>query len=328
MKTLILFTLFLSSLSADISWFNTQSLEKKSDNYYIGYASDKNLNRAKLLAKKDIAQQISLSIKSVDSSRYERNIDGKNVNEFSSKVQQSALVHLELTQILKIEEENNIFYVALGYENITFEQRLAQMLRKKKCVNSSQHPYLKQTSIFKKINALTTCTFNIEMAKKNTSWGLSYEDIFLRIPKSKINEFYITTSSAQFSVTPSSYRLRNGESFNFNIESSKDGYLTLFDVYANGIVTVIEDNLKVYKGIKTTYPHPKSKLELQAGVLENESETFDLYLAVLSKKPLNLSIFTESSEEVEKEQFHYNIDKLLELTTHYPFVSNLLRIKP
>jgi len=328
MKIVLLLSFILSFLHADISWFNIQNLPKKSSNHYIGYGSAKNLNQAKLLAKKDIAQQISLTVKSVDSSHYGRNQAGVSANEFSSKVEQVANVNLELTETIKIEQEGEFYYVALGYENVTFEQRLSKLLDAKECVASNQHPYLKQTPIFKQINKMTACTFDIQMDRKNASWGLTYDDIFLRIPRSKINEFYITTANTTFSVVPSAYNLHNGDIFSFKIHSDKDGYITLFDVYANGIVTVIESNLKVFKGIVTNYPHEKSTLELRAGVLENETETFDLYIAVLSEKPLNLSQFTESSSEIETERFHYNIDRLLSLANEHPFSSNLLRIKP
>ena len=328
MKTIILLSLLFSLIHADIEWFNMQNLQKKSANHFIGYGSAKNLNQAKLLAKKDIAQQISLTIKSIDTSRYGRNKEGVSANEFNSSVEQIANVHLELTQTIKVEHEDTFYYVALEYENITFVQRFTKMLHTKKCVPSTQHPYLKQTPIFKQINAMSSCSFDIQMARKNASWGLRYDDIFLRIPRSKINAFYITTKNPIFSVTPSSNKLHNGDVFNFSIETKRDGYLTLFDVYANGIVTVIESNLKVYKNIQTTYPHKKSSLELRAGVLENEEETFDLYVAILADKPLNLSQFTESSDEVETERFHYNIDKLLQLANEHTFSSSLLRIKP
>ena len=327
MKKLLVLWIIFTSLYAEVKWFDAQELLPKSSHHYVGYGVSKQLTEAKLLAKKDIAQQISLHVKSVDTSNYARTKEG-STSEFSTSVEQTANIDLELTKTLKLQKEEGLYYVALEYENLTFEQRLAKMLKVKPCVNSSQHPYLKQTLIFEEINELTSCTFNLKLSRKNHSWGLTYKDIFLRIPNSKIKEFYITTNSPEFSVKPSSKRLKNGEVFDFSIKSNASGYITIFDIYANGVVTVIENNMKVYKGKLIHYPEANSEIEFAASVLENEDETYDLYVAIFTKTPLNTDQFIAASEEIETEKFHYNLDRILQLMNKHTFNSTLLRIRP
>ena len=328
MKTAITLLLLTFSLYATSpQWFNQQSLHCASTNCYIGYAQSSTLREAKLLAKKDIANQLASQITSVDTSHASR--EGEHYsNSFDSTVKQTANVSLDHVIIEKAQKIDTIFYVAVSYENITFEQRLVKRLKEKPCINASQHPYLKQTPLFQQLSSHTHCDYDLNVVRKNSDWGLAYEDIFLRIPHSKIHEFYITTHNNSLSLTPSLSELKEGQLFNFNITSQKEGFVTILDIYANGIVTVIEPNIVVKKETSLIYPDEKSTIELRASTLDQKSETYDLYVAVFTKTPLNVDQFTPASGEIETETFHYNFDKVLYLMQQHTFSSTLLRIKP
>jgi len=317
-------TFLVSVVVAEPKWFTEENISSPSESYYIGYGWGKNSSEAKTMARIDIAQQIEVKVTAEDSFDY----SSKGSSSFISTSKQRSDVELTSLDRLKVEYSLDLVYIALGYENLTFEQRIAKMLKKKPCLEEEQHKYLKHTTMFKRINALTHCLYDIRLGRKGNSWGLYYDDLFLRIPNKKNNDIYITTKSEIFFIEPSSYLLKDKEQFSFDIKSKASGYISIFDVYSNGIVTLIKSNIKLTENVSLKYPSEKSDTILYAALLENEKETFDLYVGVFSKDKLNLDQFALTTDTIENAQLSKNLDELMLLINDYEISTSLLRTRP
>ena len=109
-------------------------------------------------------------------------------------------------------------------------------------------------------------------------------------------------------------RLRAGDFFAFKVEATEEGFATLFNIYQDGRVSVLEDNIEISSSIEIPGPEAQERGEMfGAYLIEKGKPTRDLYMAVLSKRPLLTSNFQkilEANPPVRGEE-SYQIHRLL-----------------
>lgn len=111
-------------------------------------------------------------------------------------------------------------------------------------------------------------------------------------------------------------RLRVGDYFVFEVATRSKGYVTLFNIYEDGRISILDENLPAEKDASIKIPTDEEQAKgaaFMAFPIEHNHPTQDLYLAVLSTSPLPTSGFQrllEESPPVEGES-SYQIHRLL-----------------
>ncbi|MEA2091919.1 MAG: LPP20 family lipoprotein, partial [Campylobacterota bacterium] len=143
----IFFILLVPILSfATPSWLFNIEHDK---NDIIGYGMDTSLLKAKQSAMADITHSISVSVESnVDIST--RDSDGKVSSDSSVDSHTRSQAVLSGVEFIKVEQENDLWYVAARYDNSPIEIKLSKLLLDVLpdiLLNESQNRYLKNTPL-------------------------------------------------------------------------------------------------------------------------------------------------------------------------------------
>lgn len=325
LKPIFFITLFYSVLTATPpEWFH-----KLHHNEFeiIGYGSSKNLEEARTMAKKEIANSIQTLIKTetISQTKEKNNKVNENIEtyiEVKTNVILSDLINLEEEQI------NKIWFVAFKYCNLPLEKKFASIISKQ-ISNEKQNKYLKKTPLFKSLNKELKYQLDIKLKRKDNLWYLSYNEIMLPLSPNDFEKFFISSQSDIVQINPSPSRLLyEGDVFHFNILASENGYISIINVYENGVCFVISSNQKIKSNKIITIPDEFSDKELVAGLFNENQNTFDLYIALFSKEKINLSRFQKANDTIKTGEYYFKFDEILEIMNDYEFSTVLIRTEP
>jgi hypothetical protein len=208
------------------------------------------------------------------------------------------------------------YFVAVSY----------QTLPKLKCGNS-QNSFLAHSVLIKEANKLTICIYDYELKYYNNAWYLTYKTIAEKLTPRAFGTFFINIKNANISISSPKHDLKEGEGFYININSHKDGYVSILDIYENGRVGVLLNNRKIKAKSHFTYPDLTSGKEFVASLLTPSTSTKDLYIAIYSKNRLNLSMFeTQSANTVTDKEYRFN--EVVKLLSTYDYATLVLRMRP
>ena len=317
-------TLFFTQLLADApSWYG--SLPNANPYVIIGYGEGKSFEEAKINAKNDIAKTIASQINS--SFEIQTSLKNGDVNhkaqENISETTQLSLFDVKIIEKAVIAGD---FFVALSYENLPLSSKLVQVGGKALC--GEPHPYLLQTPIFKNISRELNCSVGAQVTRDNNQWYLGHNQYRSIIKRSDLHELMIETSKKGLHVRASRSEVKENESYSLQIDGIQNhGYLSLFDLYDDGRVVVVEKNIDLSKLHKNAVIYPddfKKDLELSGGVLEAGKDTLDLYVVLISDEPLKLSSFLLMGQNIEKSEIAFAFDKLLSLMQENSFATTVV----
>jgi len=318
----------ISTLSAGQipTWFYSLKPNKELSQV-IGYGQAKNLEEAKIKAREDIAKQIKTIIASTSTQTTSLS-NNSLYNIYNKKINEKTVEMLQDIKLLKkhINEDKEVF-VALGYENIPFLSRLIKKLDLSKC-SEKQNSYLKNTILLTSINSMTSCSPNIQLQRKDKLWYLIHKNSIQELPIEFFEELYTSVENRNINLKSSKKVLKDGDEFYFKITPKEDGYISLLTVYEDGTVTVLLPNVKVEENKITQLPNESYGAVLEAGLINKNQPTHDLYVAIYSKKRLNLSRFEQASSDLSNDEDSKKFDELINKLDAYEFSTLLLRTKP
>lgn len=325
LKPIFFITLFYSVLTATPpEWFH-----KLHHNEFeiIGYGSSKNLEEARNIAKKEIANSIQTLIKTetISQTKEKNNKVNENIEtyiEVKTNVVLSDLINLKEEQI------NKIWFVAFKYFNLPLEKKFASKISEQ-ISNEKQNKYLRKTPLFKSLNNELKYQLDIKLKRKDNLWYLSYNKIMLPLSPNDFEKFFISSQSDIVQINSSPSRLLyEGDVFHFNILASENGYISIINVYENGVCFVISSNQKIKSNKIITIPDEFSDKELVAGLFNENQNTFDLYIALFSKEKINLSRFQKANDTIKTGEYYFKFDEILEMMNYYEFSTVLIRTEP
>jgi len=321
------FTLLLVlvlNLHAAPSWYH--NLEKKSGNFYIGYGQGSSEQSAKKEALNDISSQISVIIDSSLSSDMGVN-DGKSYKNVQDKSSLRSYAQIQGYTVKKLEIDKGQYYIALSYENIPsidkFNRKLSKVKTHMPVVLNS---YLSKTPISKELNK----KLDFSLKRKDGLWYIKYKNIYQALDSHDFSNFFTSTTNKKLSITTSKANsiMHNGDTFFFKLLSKQDGYVTIFTVYEDGTVAKLMSNIVVRKNKLEHIPDEEFESVLQAGLIEEGKETFDLYVVVFSQTKKYYDRFASADEELIEDERYKNFDALISLIDTMDYVTLKLVTKP
>ncbi len=285
---------------------------------YYGEGSGNSYAEAKRKALEDVASQISVVIdskieetQSAENNKYKKNFKVHSI--------QKTKVNLEDYEIVEKIKKDNQFFVKIKYDNIPSLDKFA-----------SKTPYTKE-QIKNGIKKDFAKSLGLELVRKNRKWYIKYKNILQKLDKKDFYFFFKTTNRKDLKISLYNKRrniLHNGDEFSFLIKSAKSGYITIFDVYEDGTVSILAKNLKIDKKRKLIFPDEDSDSVLEASLLQNQKETFDMYVVLFTKKKRNFDEFISAYDDVVDEELYKNFDELINLIYNKTYATIKVIIRP
>ncbi len=324
MKILLFLIFTIAIIYAEVpTWYASGSLTTNKPSEVIGTAEAKTCSEAKAIALDDIASQLKSEVSSTLSS----NVKSNNTRDVSYSVKASSHAILYGVETLRKEENDGRCFLALQYDNISVVQRLARRYKNKKCEAKILDPYLNKTRLSDRIEKRVGCRLGFDIVREDGVWQLVYDDFRIPISKDEFEDLFVSVKSKYINFESSKNTLYDGDEFNFTLSAKSDGYITLLSVYENGIVTLFMPSMKIKKGKTIHFPSEDSDQMLEAGLVTKGVDTYDLYVAIFSKEPINTSRFEYASSELEESESAYKFDELKELINKHNFSSIYIRTK-
>jgi len=319
MRNLFLILFFPVLIFGAPSWFFHLEHNKKHE--IIGYGMDADLDKAKQSAILDITNSISVSVSSsVDISSSD--IGGKAKQDSSMNLQTQSRAVLSGVEFVKIEQEDDVWYVGAKYDNSPFEVKLKSMLPKD-LKNEKQNKYLKHTWGVRTLNLDIGKKLDYEIVRKDNLWQLKYKDIILALTQDDLYKFFSNQKSKEITIEANQRIYRENDEMYFKIKHKNPGYVSILYVEHNGKVGVLLAN----KNSDKSFRYPKKKSEDIFKVTNPYKKPIkELYVAIYSKKPVELYEFENVSENLLDES-NYNFHKLIQKLDNLDFSTFVIKIK-
>lgn len=239
-------------------------------------------------------------------------------------------ISLTDAEIVKQQQVGKTWYVLMKYENLTIGKKCKKWLHSSGCAGEKQNSYLARTRLIREINAETGCTPDMRLVRKDKTWYLTHNRIekLLPLTSDDVANLLIPYQSDKIMLTPSNTELREGAVFSFTVQARQDGFVTLFDVYENGEVFVVEPNQPVKANQKITIPDAKSENEMVAGLLTPGKPSTDLYVVVYSNNQGDFSSLQRLGQQLAKDEDHFKFDELLRILDQHDFSATVVKTMP
>lgn len=274
-------------------WYAGRDITVGSDRL-VGYGTGATAAAAEIMAKRDIAGQIKVTVDSRTTieRRHERVNDDESWQEkFYDVVNTRSQVVLGRTPVVKKERRGRQYYVALEYDNRSLPAKIKAACKLSGVAKDSEIganrgykaalPFSRALSL----QGLSADTFRIRRQH-----GLWYVDIcgqsWWIAPDIWYQQFYAEkkdTSCLRLRITPQS-RLATGDRYFVKITALADGYISLFHVNETGQVLRLLLNRPVTAGQTLVYPDQSQYSGLVAEA-EDFDRTRDLIIGLWSAEP-------------------------------------------
>lgn len=312
MRILFLTILFVVSTFANPSWY--LNVQKTKLNSYVGYGSGVDEAHAKQEALNDIVSQIAVNI-STSFSQHQKIEDGKfqNNKEFISSQNSNATLYDY--ELLRSEFYDGNYFVAVEYENIP---SLDKFVRKLKALGEIKDTpfsgYLNHTLAAKRLKKELKKDINFSLVRKDKKWYIKYKDILQPLDKKDFAKFFASVYNSKVDIKTNKRRdiIYDGDKFFFKVKSEQNGFVSIVDVYEDGTVSTLVRNIPIRKKLIENIPDKDFESIPEAGLIQEDVETYDLYVVIYSQKKLHFDSFAYADEELINEEKYKNFDELIE----------------
>jgi hypothetical protein len=331
LKKIILFFIFPAIVFAEFGLFSNQNSSStpnwfgknnnQDENIFIGYGTDKSLEKAKQNAIKDIVNSISTSVNS--SVTNQKTQDGnKYSNQYKSTLKINSNATISGAKLIKSKKIDNIWYVKMLYNNSLIEDKFKEII-KPNTKNEKQNKYLANTELIKNLNSYLGKKLNYQLVRKNNIWNLRYKNHLEPLNQHTFYKLFSNQSNSNFIFKTNKKRYKEDDDMYFVVNTNKGGFLSLFSVEHNGKVGLILNN----EYIKENFRLPSSDSEDIFYVTNPYNKSIkEMYIAIFSENEISLEMFENTSEYLLDET-NYNFDKLIKLLDKYNFSSTIIKIK-
>lgn len=305
----------------------------------VGYGQGPNLKEAKANALNDIAQQIETRIQSETDIRTASGATGAST-EATQSVRTYTSQRLEAAKRIRNEQTSDgQFFVAYSVDLRPKVEVIAAVLRQQwggdklpSKIDWRGHQVIVSSDMISDLNRrLTQRDFpapvrriDASLRRSQGQWLLVLNDHIERIGLSDLASLLnwsergdgLSLGMKPLGKSRGRNRLQAGDLFIFNIEAKKPGgYVTIFNLYPDGRVAVIEDSRQLTTALEV--PSRKQQQEgqaLEAYTAEPGRVAQDIYLAIHSPRALDTTRFQAivgDNAEPVKGEGAYQLDRFL-----------------
>jgi hypothetical protein len=298
-------------------WFNNQTI-KHTQNQIIGYGQARDYNEAKQSAIDDIAKMLQIDVDSTII--IDKNSSNKSYNkEVTQSIKTSSNVRLNGLKIIKQEKFNNIWFVAIFYDNQPLFQKIINYTNPK---NKNSNSYLIKTKLFKLLHRHFGFYPNANIYALNGQYYINIENQSFLISQQEFIELFINSHNKNIKIEVKS-RLKHKETYFITTRFKEFGFASLFLVANSGTVVTMFKNIELIDA-KFTYPNKEKYNGLSAEIENNSQQSKEMFVALLCVKKEDIGLFNQVSTELEKESFRFG--DLLDLMGRCAFSTEIITI--
>jgi hypothetical protein len=319
-----LFLLFLIILltgcifnTSSPQWFSRKSLQH-AENEIIGYARAEELNVAKQSAKCDIVEMLQVDVTSILNIETQSSMD-KYKRTSNRKIKTSTTLRLNNLKILKQEKNNNIWYVAIVYDNLSLAQKIIRATNPKR--ENFNNPYLKETKLFKALKDKFGFYPKAKIYAQNGQYYIAIDNQQFLISQQEFIELFTNREHQKIEIKLKD-RLKHNEMYFINTQFREFGFASLFLVYEKGMVVNMFKNIELVDG-NFTYPNKEEYDGLRA-TIDGAKENRDMFVVLLCKQKEDFWQINQMSIEEEKDSFTFG--DLIDLMWKCAFATKVLTI--
>lgn len=305
------------------SWYgklNTPSL-------IIGYGEASTREQALLMARKEIAESMKVQINA------ETNLSviktDSVTQSYQSKANSKTTIVLSDTTILREENQGSYWYIAVSYDDSSLDNRIIHSMSLS-CDSASQTDYLATTYLATQIIKKTGCRPKLSLERNSSDWSINYQGNIDMLRDSDDFERYfysrVDNQGIVVDITPS--HVKNRQSFELNVSSNEDGYISIYNIYSRGVVTELISNIPISANKNINFPKDVfSGNELVATLLNKKISALEMYVVLFNKTIDKDRRFNLVSSTIDQSGNSFLFDVLLEKMATSRFATDVLRIE-
>jgi hypothetical protein len=308
------------------------ALQNKNAAMLLGYGNGKSVGEAKQQALYDIANQIEVDVSGESRRSTQRNNHGVK-SQFSQQIKTRASSLLTSVDIAcsDTNDPSGQYHFALRYDqrelaDIFTDKLIESFWQGKPSKIEWQGPSVIVNSDFiKQINkhlidkkSSQQLSIQIKLFRKDNAWYLALNNVIKRIQGNNFTQLLnwdsLTTADIHVSLQNEfgkaiSPQMQEGDEFRFLINAKQSGYISVFDIYEDGRVIKIRDNMPFNKALTL----PEHQGSFSAGLLVPNQSTRDQYVLLITKDKLDSKAFRQLMVEENsiQEQKNYTLNLFL-----------------
>jgi len=300
LKIAFLFYIFSFSLFAAQStlplWFH--HLQGKSYELF-GYGVDGDLSTARNMAKNEVAESLRVRVQS--SFSLNQSLEGTKAKQSAkSSLHTQADAILEGIEVVKEVQKDGKWYVALKYDNRPLFEKI-----------QAKYPHFKKPHLQE-----------VHLVRKSNAWYLNVKGELFLLSKENFIELFENHDSNITKLSLNKNKFNSYDKMEFNLQTKKEGFVSLFNVESGGKVALLFANVKVKKSLHL----PRKSDDALIAYNPSQKTITEMYVAIYSKKKLDLREFERVGTEL-LDGSNYNFHKLLAIIQKYNFTSLRVKIK-
>lgn len=271
-----------------------------------GYGQGLDFTAAKLSALKDISERINVRIRAETSTKTQMK-DGDVSRSYTSTATLSSEIEVDnAAQVCADNKDpSGMWHVVFELDTRPPVYRLGQVLaasyRSPRSVTFSGNQHLTQSRLVADLRAAMIrpsatgepVTVPLRLKRQHGGWYLIAAGEQIRLRDADLMRALHFSGSPEVllnilgdqDVSGGLAQLVEGEQFSLRVDSVSGGYLSLFNIYADGRVAMLGANLQKLPGEPVVVP--EAGYTLEAGLLHPGQPTRDVYIALLTEQPLN-----------------------------------------
>lgn len=301
---------------------------------YRGYGSGPDAESAKVNALKDIAERINVEVEgNVTTVTTLKN--RKADQSFSSTATLKSKLKVQNARQICVDNKDpaRIWHVVFELDTrppvLLLGQRLGAVLRGAP-VNFTGNSQLVRSGLAGELAAAVSAgraaggqavSLPLQLRRQHGGWyliagaeqvQLRDEDLFKALELPHSPDVLLTLLNDGGKERPVS-QLQQGDHFSLRVDAGRQGYLSLFNIYADGRVSL----LAVNQPLKDSTPAvlPEAGQTFEAGLLTPNESARDIYIAAVSEKPLDRATMHQlrADQGMVKGDDSYQLEEVLAL---------------
>lgn len=305
----------------------------------IGFGQDDSRDVAIAYARKQIAEELKVSVRSSEQLQLE-NKQGKVRQSYSAEATTSSDQVLTDTAVIRDQLVGRIWYVAVAYDNGTLPQRVWRRTRRMPAGSACEAPdipraYRRETPIGAELakSSGPTCEPNFSLVRQRSGWAVKLgEELVSLRPDDAFGHYWFPNSdmsSHELALTLTPRQITNGDRFELRIRSTENGYVTLYNVFGDGFVSELASNVPIRAGELLEFPGAFLVGRDLMGVLENPNvASSELYIAVFNVSPPPNARHSITASRIDNSDAAATMDELIGQLDRARFSLGILRINP
>ena len=318
-------------------WYLHPESTPQNQGEWFGYGEGETLAIARQSAQRQLAESLRVAIKcQSESIQNYTSVDDRAIHIWNSECQQQLDLELTATQLVRQQQQGGVFYIQLSYLNLPLAERIRRLVdlnaphSKDPCPPHS--PYWQQTPLYGDLSRGGVCVPPLRLGYNPESrlWGLELAQQHLILRQGELLQLFSRSESEseQLTLHPSKADLMLGDLWQLAIEAKAAGYLSLFQIYADGQVVRMLHNQTVQSGESLRYPDPSLYAGLEVQLPEGVDRTLDYYLALITPTPISGEQFAPIQEpQLNQAANNSGLGTLISMVEGHPFATFLLHVQ-